>query len=368
MRHTLSSCIAVRDGRRVIQRCLTSAAGFSDEIVVVDTGSVDGTPEFVDAWKVTSGYRGTVRVVRSGREYYDSDGVFDFGAAKNRALSEASSEYVIWLDVNDTAADPRRVRMAFDDLSGKAPAVSIMMLTRTTPTFAFPRLRIARRMGARFVGSIHEYMTDTTPGAIRVDTHLEILNFKKSRSIERNVRGLLKEWKKTHTVRTAFYMSMSMADLGRKEDADEWRRIVIAEFPDDRSEERFRTMENTCEAYYTAKDWESLGELAIDMMNQFPVRAEGFFYRYIYNFNTGKYSLAYKCLYEASSRPIPRTAFWLNREIYDKVGIRRRLDEAREFAEIRERPPMIPQNVSGSYSYPVVPGPASVGYGPGTLI
>jgi hypothetical protein len=157
-------------------------------------------------------------------------------------------------------------------------------------------------MGARFVGSIHEYMTDTTPGAIRVDTHLEILNFKKSRSIERNVRGLLKEWKKTHTVRTAFYMSMSMADLGRKEDADEWRRIVIAEFPDDRSEERFRTMENTCEAYYTAKDWESLGELAIDMMNQFPVRAEGFFYRYIYNFNTGKYSLAFT---DANIDPVP---------------------------------------------------------------
>lgn len=368
MRHTLSSCIVVRDGRRSIQRCLASAAVFSDEIVVVDTGSVDGTPELAETWKSTSGYRGSVRVIRSGRKYYDSDGVFDFGAAKNRAIAEATSEYVIWLDVNDTAADPKRVRMAFDDLSGKAPAVSIVMLTRTTPTFAFPRLRIARRSGAEFVGSIHEYMKDNTPGAVRVDTHLEIVNFKKSRNIERNVRGLMKEWKKRHSVRTAFYMSMSMHDLGRDADAEEWRRIVIDEFPSDRSEERFKTMENTCEAYYTAKDWESLGELTLDMMNQFPMRAEGFFYRYIYNFNTGRYSLAYKCLYEAGTKAVPRTAFWLNREIYDRTGIQRRLDEAREYAEIRERPPIVPQGISDTYSYPVAPGPSESGYGTGTLI
>ena len=40
---TLSVCLIVKDEQDVIARCLNCAVKFADEIVVVDTGSVDNT-------------------------------------------------------------------------------------------------------------------------------------------------------------------------------------------------------------------------------------------------------------------------------------------------------------------------------------
>ena len=43
--HTLSVCMIVKNEEEVLARCLASASRFADEIVVVDTGSEDGTKE-----------------------------------------------------------------------------------------------------------------------------------------------------------------------------------------------------------------------------------------------------------------------------------------------------------------------------------
>ena len=42
---TISLCMIVRDEEAVLGRCLDSVADCVDEIIVVDTGSVDGTRE-----------------------------------------------------------------------------------------------------------------------------------------------------------------------------------------------------------------------------------------------------------------------------------------------------------------------------------
>lgn len=43
--HTLSVCMIVKNEEEVLSRCLASAVQFADEVVVVDTGSVDKTKE-----------------------------------------------------------------------------------------------------------------------------------------------------------------------------------------------------------------------------------------------------------------------------------------------------------------------------------
>ncbi len=40
---TISVCMIVRDEEAVIERCLKNVSQFADELIVVDTGSVDGT-------------------------------------------------------------------------------------------------------------------------------------------------------------------------------------------------------------------------------------------------------------------------------------------------------------------------------------
>lgn len=75
---TISLCMIVRDEEEVLARCLDSAAGIADEIIIVDTGSVDRTMEIA-------------------REYTDQVYSFtwidDFAAARNYAFSLASSEF-----------------------------------------------------------------------------------------------------------------------------------------------------------------------------------------------------------------------------------------------------------------------------------
>ena len=43
--HRLSVCVIARDEEATLPKCLDSVAELADEIVLVDTGSVDATPE-----------------------------------------------------------------------------------------------------------------------------------------------------------------------------------------------------------------------------------------------------------------------------------------------------------------------------------
>ena len=42
---SISLCMIVKNEEDVLARCLDSVAGVADEIIVVDTGSTDATPE-----------------------------------------------------------------------------------------------------------------------------------------------------------------------------------------------------------------------------------------------------------------------------------------------------------------------------------
>ena len=73
---TISLCMIVRDEEETIARCLETVEKIVDEIIVVDTGSVDRTKEIVE--KYTS-------------NIYDFQWIDDFAAARNFSFSKARS-------------------------------------------------------------------------------------------------------------------------------------------------------------------------------------------------------------------------------------------------------------------------------------
>ena len=72
---TISLCMIVREVEETIARCLETVEKIVDEIIVVDTGSVDRTKEIVE--KYTS-------------NIYDFQWIDDFAAARNFYFSKVS--------------------------------------------------------------------------------------------------------------------------------------------------------------------------------------------------------------------------------------------------------------------------------------
>ena len=95
----LSVCIIARNEEQVLERCLKSVASVADEIIVVDTGSTDGT------LGIAARYGATIDQM----PWRD-----DFAAARNRSLEMASCEWILWLDADDylLPEDRNRVRQA----------------------------------------------------------------------------------------------------------------------------------------------------------------------------------------------------------------------------------------------------------------
>ena len=93
---SLSLCMIVRDESEVLARCLGSAAGVADEIVVVDTGSTDDTPAIARSF---------------GARVHPFEWIDDFAAARNRSFDLAACPYILWLDADDVLLAEERAKL-----------------------------------------------------------------------------------------------------------------------------------------------------------------------------------------------------------------------------------------------------------------
>ncbi len=83
----VSLCMIVRDSARTLRPCLESIRPWVDEMVIVDTGSMDETPRIVEEF---------------GGRLFHFPWCDDFSAARNESLRHARGEWLFWLDSDDT--------------------------------------------------------------------------------------------------------------------------------------------------------------------------------------------------------------------------------------------------------------------------
>jgi len=76
----------VKNEESVLARCLDSIKDTVDEIIIMDTGSIDNTKQI--AYKYTD-------------KVYDFEWIQDFSAARNAAFAKATCDYQMWLDADD---------------------------------------------------------------------------------------------------------------------------------------------------------------------------------------------------------------------------------------------------------------------------
>jgi tetratricopeptide (TPR) repeat protein len=137
----------VRDEEQLLPGCLGSVSGVVDEIVAVDTGSSDATPEIVRA------HHGLL-LRRPWQE--------DFSAARNVSLDAATGDWILWMDADERLRPEehgRLRRLIEQNASEDAFSVPIRSETPTGAQVTRAHRLFRNRKGIRFSGRIHEQVS-----------------------------------------------------------------------------------------------------------------------------------------------------------------------------------------------------------------
>ncbi|RXZ80754.1 glycosyltransferase [Paenibacillaceae bacterium] len=97
----MSLCMIVKNEEKRIARCLESVKNVVDEMIIVDTGSTDGTKEICRSF---------------GASVYTYEWKDHFGEARNFGIDKASGEWILWLDADEEVetADAHHLRDVFN--------------------------------------------------------------------------------------------------------------------------------------------------------------------------------------------------------------------------------------------------------------
>ena len=92
----LSACLIVKNEEDNLAACLESIHGIADELIVVNTGSVDRTKEIA---------------AQFGARVFDFPWIDSFAAARNECLKHATGDWIFWLDADDRVDAENRERL-----------------------------------------------------------------------------------------------------------------------------------------------------------------------------------------------------------------------------------------------------------------
>lgn len=90
----ISVCMITRDDKDKLNRCLNSLKNYELEIVVVDTGSIDGTLELLEQWDKDKNKKFKLTIGHF-------EWVKDFSKARNYSLSLSTNDRILMVDSDD---------------------------------------------------------------------------------------------------------------------------------------------------------------------------------------------------------------------------------------------------------------------------
>ncbi len=274
--NTLSVCMIVKNEERNVGDCLETVKDFADEVVVVDTGSTDRTPEIAEKY-------GAV-VIRS--DWRD-----DFSYSRNISLDHATSRWVLWLDADDRV--PLSEAEKFRKLKTAPPDRAFYLKVRNVRPGGFGEQWYQLRMfpnhpEIRFERKVHEQVgfaiKKLKMAALRVDVRIDHTGYEnpevKRRKALRNREILLAEFPR-YRQDPAFVSSIGDSYFLTEEfeTAIQWYRRVL-EIPggEDKQPDIFRQMPTSIAlSYRRLADWRNAREWIEKAIRASPQKIDSLF-------------------------------------------------------------------------------------------
>lgn len=213
MEHTISVAMIVKNEADKLETVLQHARLIADEIVVVDTGSTDGTVAIAEGW---------------GAKVYHFPWCDDFAAARNEAFSRCTSDWIMWLDADDYL--PPEVIRAIKNYDFPDEAVDAIWCeyrlydnAHEKVLMTFDRERFIRReSGLKWEGRVHEVIAVPAGRGLKADNiyveHKPTPS--EGKSADRNLKILENMYySDDRTPRTLYYYANELRDNGLWQDA-----------------------------------------------------------------------------------------------------------------------------------------------------
>jgi len=210
----------VRDEERQIGACLESIRDHVEEIVVVDTGSVDKTRQiaakFADRLEVYLGCNDP-----------ETGLIEDFSDARNFSFSLATKRWTMWVDGDDEVVGADKLKSLTDHFDNISPLIPTCIQLPYhyahdefgNTTCLHRRERIVRpREAFEWSYPVHELLTPVTTVSMARVNEIKVIH-KKSWSSEpgRNLRIL--ESANDGSARSLFYLGLEYGSVGRIHDS-----------------------------------------------------------------------------------------------------------------------------------------------------
>ena len=216
---TISLCMIVKNEEDTLSRCLSSAKSVVDEIVIVDTGSEDGTRE---------------AAARFTDKIFEFEWIDDFSAARNFSYEQATMDYILWLDADDILLPEDVVKLKNLKETIQPDIDAVMMKYNTgfdtmgRVTFFYFRERLSKRSGNyKWKEPVHEYLA---AGGKRINADICVTHAKPhDRTGERNIRiyeNLITEGKEL-SFRGMYYYARELGGHGRYAEAIKWFSLFL---------------------------------------------------------------------------------------------------------------------------------------------
>ena len=151
---SVSACAIMKNEISHVEPWLNNVRGFAQEIIVVDTGSTDGTNEFL--------------VKQPDVKLINYEWQHDFAQAKNMALQEATGDWLVFTDADECYYHPKNIIEYLRQLDKQYADMDVIFCpidnidadsnNEIINSDVVPRI-IRNHLGIKYMGAVHEQLT-----------------------------------------------------------------------------------------------------------------------------------------------------------------------------------------------------------------